>query len=473
MLDDEDIEMILCAALRTGPDWAEVFAETRCTVRITSVGRRLEPIIASTDRGVGIRVVRDGRYSYAYTNTLTRESMLSAAAAAASAAPARAPAAPAAAASAGTGEPGGAGGVATPATHRVRAAGYREPPMADQIALVRRAEDAAWQQGAAVRQVTVSHLGQYQETVVVSSLGPLARHHGNRTRMLAQAVAARDGIVQRGLASRGARLGTEFYADVTPESIGAEAACQALRLLDADRIAGGEMAVVLGAGSGGVLLHEACGHGLEADAIARGRSVFAATQGRHIGSGLFSAVDDATLPGAWGSAAWDDEGTSAERTVLFDQGRQVGLLTDRLSAGHGSLRLTGNGRRQSYAHAPQPRMTNTLILPGPDDPRAVLEDVPHGLYAVGLSGGEVDPVTGEFLFGVTEGYLIENGRLTRRVRGATLIGNGPETLGCIDAVCTDTEMRQGMCGKSGQWVATAFGSPTLRLRRITVGGAAG
>ncbi len=467
MLDETDLRRILTTALRTGADWAEVYAETRTSVRVTSVDRRLEPVVTSRDRGVGIRAVKGDRFSYAYTNTMTRAALEAAAEAAAASVTAT------------------SGGEAAPAAVGVdvalAAAGAAVDPdedgagvsLATRVELVRRAEAAAWEGGADVRQVTVAYLDQSQQVQVVNSLGDVARHTNQRTRMIVEVVAARDGVVQKGFCGPGATCGTSFYADTTPESIGASAAGQALRLLDAVPIRGGEMPVVLAAGGAGVFLHEACGHGLEADDVVRGRSVFAATRGQRIGSELFSAVDDATLPGSWGSATHDDEGTPAGRTVLFDQGRQVGFLTDRLSAGRVGERLTGNGRRQSYAHAPQPRMTNSLILPGPHDRDAVVGDVRRGLYAVGLRGGEVDPVTGEFVFGVTEGYLIENGTLTRRVRGAVLVGNGPETLALVDGVCGDFEMRQGMCGKGGQWVPTAFGSPTLRIARITVGGTSG
>jgi TldD protein len=227
---------------------------------------------------------------------------------------------------------------------------------------------------------------------------------------------------------------------------------------------------VLNAGGGGVLFHEACGHGLEADVIAKDTTVYARTRGQRVGSDLFSGVDDPTLVGEWGSFSFDDEGTPAERTVLFDHGDQLGEMSDRISAWKLGTVPSGNGRRQSYAHVPQPRMTNSIVLPGESDPKAIVADVEHGLYAEGLGGGEVNPATGDFVFGVTEAYLIEKGELTRRVRGANLIGNGPRALSLVDAVGTDFAMKQGMCGKGGQWVPVSFGTPTLRIARLTVGG---
>ena len=283
-------------------------------------------------------------------------------------------------------------------------------------------------------------------------------------------VAARDGLVQTGFEGPGATAGLELFDEIAPESIGEKAAQQALRLLDSEPSPAGEMTVVLNAGGGGVLFHEACGHGLEADAIAKDTTVYAGSRGQRVGREIFSGVDDATLPNAWGSLGFDDEGTPAQRTVLFEGGVQAGEMSDRISAAKLSGVSTGNGRRQSYAHVPIPRMTNSLVLPGESDPAAIVADVERGLYAEGLGGGEVDPATGDFVFGVTEAYLVEHGELTRRVRGANLIGNGPRILALVDAVGTDFDLKQGMCGKDGQWVPVAFGTPTLRIARLTVGG---
>jgi TldD protein len=230
------------------------------------------------------------------------------------------------------------------------------------------------------------------------------------------------------------------------------------------------MTVVLNAGGGGVLFHEACGHGLEADTIAKDTTVYAHTKGQRVGSEIFHGVDDASDPNGWGSFSFDDEGTPAQRTVLFEGGVQTGEMSDRINAARLGVAPSGNGRRQSYAHLPIPRMTNSYVLPGDSDPALILADVSYGLYADGLGGGEVNPATGDFVFGITEAYLIENGRLTQRVRGANLIGNGPQAIALVDAVGSDFAVKQGMCGKDGQWVPAGFGTPTLRIARLTVGG---
>lgn len=460
MLEERDASRALAAALGTGGDWAELYAERRESTRLSIADRRVETLSSGRDLGAGVRVVQGARSTYAYTNVLTTDGLLAAARAAAA------------------GLLGVQDAVVTdltrtapPVTHpaRLDPAGVDK---AAKVALARRAEEAAWAAGGEVRQVSVSYVDASQRVYVANSLGHLSDETRVRTRLVAQVVAARDGLVQTGFEGPGAARGFELYDQVDAAAVGDTAAQRALRLLDSDPAPAGELTVVLNAGGGGVLFHEACGHGLEADAIAKDTTVYARTRGQKIGSDLFSGVDDATMPGEWGSFGFDDEGVAAQRTVLFTNGVQVGEMTDRISAGKLATAYSGNGRRQSYAHVPQPRMTNSIVLPGGSDPRAIVADVGRGLYAEGLGGGEVNPATGDFVFGVTEAYLIEHGELTRRLRGANLIGNGPQALGLVDAVGTDLAMKQGMCGKGGQWVPVGFGTPTLRIARLTVGGTA-
>lgn len=458
MLTDSDVRATLAAALRTGGQWSEVYAEERDSVSLSIADRRVETISTGRDVGAGVRVVRGRQSAYAYTNVLTRESLLAAAGAAA-----------AGLLGVGDGSVADLRTARPPVVHPVRL-DPADVDTARKVALARRAEEAAWAAGDAVRQVMISYVDGRQRVFLANSTGHLSDTTRTRTRLVAQVVAARDGLVQTGFEGPGAAKGFEWYDEVDAAAVGAKAAGQALRLLDSQPAPAGELTVVLNAGGGGVLFHEACGHGLEADAIAKDTTVYAQTRGAQVGSPLFSGVDDATDVGAWGSFAFDDEGTPAQRTVLFDQGVQVGAMTDRISAGLLDAALSGNGRRQSYAHVPQPRMTNSYVLPGESDPARIVADVAHGIYAEGLGGGEVNPATGDFVFGVTEAYLIENGELTRRLRGANLIGNGPRALSLIDAVGSDFATKQGMCGKGGQWVPVAFGTPTLRIARLTVGG---
>ena len=460
MLEESDVRDVLSAALTSGADWAEIFAERRDSTAIYVEDHRIEQLTSSRLQGAGVRVVRGTQASYAYTNVLRRESLLDAARAAAAGIQGDRPVTVADLTRA---EP--------PVRHPALVA-PADVDKAAKVAIARRCEEAAWAEGSEVRQVTVSYADVAQRVFVANSLGRLADSTRIRTRLAAQVVAARDDLVQTGFEGPGASKGLEHFDEHPPEETGALAAQRALRLLDSVPMPAGELTVVLSAGGGGVLFHEACGHGLEADAVGKDNSVYARTRGQRVGSELFSGVDDPTLPGGWGSYEFDDEGTPAQRATLFEHGYQVGVLSDRVSAHRLDEGSTGHGRRQSYAHLPQPRMANSFVLPGTDDPDAIVADVAHGLYCVELGGGEVRSATGDFVFGVNEGYLIENGELTRRVRGATLIGNGPRTLALVDAVGTDFAQKQGMCGKGGQWVPVSFGTPTLRIARLTVGGTA-
>ena len=232
----------------------------------------------------------------------------------------------------------------------------------------------------------------------------------------------------------------------------------------------GEFPVVLAPGTGGVLIHEACGHGLEADTLVKDASVYAGRKGERFGRESVTIVDDATVPNSWGSFSVDDEGTSAQETVLFESGVLVGHMSDLRSARKIGDAPTGNGRRQSYAHMPVVRMTNTNLLPGPDDPEEIVRSVKRGVYAAQFAGGEVNPATGNFVFGMSEAYMIEDGEITYPIRGANLIGNGPKMLGVIDAIGYDFKFWEGVCGKDGQHAPVTTGMPTVLLGSVTVGG---
>ena len=458
MLDESDVRAALDAALATGGDWSEVYADRRDATSIRIEDHRVEELTSSRDQGAGIRVVKGSQAAYAYTNVLSRDSLVDAAKAAAAALQ---------------------GVQVTSVVDLTRiepTAGHpvarspRDTGKAEKVALTRRAEESAWEQSGEVRQVLASYADVVQRVFLANSLGHLSDETRTRTRLVCQVVATRDGLTQTGFEGPGGSLGLELFDTFAPEDVGAQAAQQALRLLDSIPSPAGEMTVVLNAGGGGVLFHEACGHGLEADMIAKDTTVYARRKGERVGSEIFHGVDDGTVANGWGSFGFDDEGVAAQRTVLFEGGVQTGEMSDRISAAKLGLGPSGNGRRQSYAHLPIPRMTNSFVLPGDSDPALIVADVDYGLYAEGLGGGEVNPATGDFVFGVTEAYLIEKGQLTQRVRGANLIGNGPQTLALVDAVGSDFETKQGMCGKDGQWVPVSFGTPTLRIARLTVGG---
>lgn len=459
-LDDDDVRAVLEAALSTGGEFAEIYAEDRRARNLRLDDGRVEDVISGLDRGAGIRVVAGRRTAYAYTNVLTREALVEAAKAAAAGVP-------------------GAGGTriadlterTPPVTHLPR----RDPADADRAALVEivcRTEAAAREVDAAIRQVTVVYADVRQSIFLANSEGHRSHETRVRTRLVANAVAARDGNIQTAHEGPGASQGHELFDEFPPEEVGRAVARRAVTMLDARPAPSGEFTVVLAAGSGGVLFHEACGHGMEADIVAKGASVYAGKRGQKIGTDILTGVDDATMPGHWGSFGFDDEGTPAQRTVLFEGGVCTDYMTDRLRATELGIPRSGNARRESYAHLPIPRMTNSFILPGTDDPEEILRSVKRGVWCEQLGGGQVDPASGDFVFGVSTGYWVENGEITYPIRGANLVGDGPTVLARVDALGTDFDVRQGICGKDGQGVPAGLGNPTLRIDRITVGGTA-
>lgn len=457
-LDDGDVAAALGAALSGGGDFAEVYAEDRRGRSVSLDDGKVEELVTGIDRGAGIRVLRGRQTGFAYTNVLTRDGLVAAAKVAAAGVQ-------------GTAQTTVADlvTVAAPVLHSARL----DPLTADGaalVAIVRRAEDAARSTDAAVRQVTVAWMDGRTEVFIANSEGHRSTETRVRTRLVANVVAARDGVIQTGFEGPGAAVGLELLESHPPEQVGRLAAERAVAMLDSIPAPSGEMPVVMAAGGAGVLFHEACGHGMEADIVAKDASVYAGRRGELIGTPIFTGVDDATDPGAWGSFGFDDEGTPAQRTVLFDAGVCTDYMSDRIRAAQLGIPASGNGRRQGYAYLPFPRMTNSYILPGTDDPAEILRSVTKGLYAKSLGGGQVDPASGDFVFGITEAYLIEGGELTQAVRGASLVGDGPTAISRIDALGTDFASKQGVCGKEGQRVPAGFGTPTVLLSMITIGG---
>jgi TldD protein len=286
-----------------------------------------------------------------------------------------------------------------------------------------------------------------------------------------QVVAERNGLLQNVRSGIGGQVGLEFLERRNPVDLARELAESAVIMLDSHPAPAGETTVVITNGWGGVLFHEACGHALEADFITNGASAYAGKIGQQVASPLITAIDDGTLPGRRGSLRFDDEGTPAQRTILIEKGILKEYMWDLTEARRVGRASTGNGRRQSYQHMPMPRMTNTYIDAGVHDPQEIIESVKQGIFVKHLGGGQADFASGDFVFSVTEGYLIENGRLTVPIRGATLVGNGPATLKQIDMVGTDLALDPGFgnCGK-GQSARVSVGQPTVRIPKLTVGG---
>jgi TldD protein len=462
LIDPDVLQSTLEHALRGGGDFAEVFVEDRRASSARYDDGRVEELVSGRDRGAGLRVVRGDTTGFAHTADLSPAGLLAAGDAAAAAAH-------------------GAGGPTRPIalTGRRSPVGPRDDVVAPEtvdkarkVDLLRRADAAARDQGAAITSVTASYADAHRRIVVANSDGLLADDDQVRTRVMVQCVATGDTGMQTGYEAPGRTMGFELFDTVHPEQVGRTAATRALSLLEAVPAPTGRIPVVLRRGAGGVLFHEACGHGLEADHIYKDASVFSDNLGELVASPLVTLVDDGTYGTEWGTLAIDDEGHPTQRNVLIDHGVLTEYMWDLRRArkeGHAS---SGNGRRETYKHLPMPRMTNTFVLEGDTDPDAIVQNVEFGLYCVQLGGGQVNPATGDFVFGVTEAYLIEHGEITRPVRAAQLIGNGPDVLRGIDAVGNDFDTWTGMCGKNGQSVPVSSGQPTVLVREITVGGTA-
>ncbi|MGH9028734.1 MAG: TldD/PmbA family protein [Acidimicrobiales bacterium] len=462
LLEAPMVERVLNSALSRGGDFAEVFAEDRHGTAASLDDGRVEELSTGRDRGAGVRVVVGETTGYAHTADLSEAGLLAAAEAAAAVAH----------------EQGGRRTVGLGPAPDERRPGVRllpeEVEKARKIELLERADEAARSSGDAISQVSAAYGDSRRRMLVANSDGLLVSDDQVRSRFTVSCVALGDTGMQTGFESAAFTVGFELFEMVDVEQVAATAARRALTKLSARPAPSGELPVVLAAGSGGILFHEACGHGLEADHIEKDASVFVGRVGQQVASPLVTLVDDGTMGPEWGSFAVDDEGHAAMRNVLIQDGVLTDYMWDFLRARKQSRASSGNGRRQSYRHLPMVRMTNTFVLNGGSDPDEIVAQTPRGVYVAKLGGGQVNTPTGDFVFGTTEAYLIEGGRITEPLRDANLIGNGPEVLTRIDAVGHDFAMGgPGTCGKDGQGVPVGTGQPTLRITALTVGGTAG
>ena len=448
---------VLGRALRRGGDFAEVYAEEKQSLSVRLEDQKVEDVTSGTDRGASVRLVHGPTTLFGYTESLEEEALLTLAD------------------ELSAGLAGGA--LAVPPLVRVNGSPQhpvRLPPALvhtpAKAAMLREVDQAARDRSAEVRQVMCGYSDSRQRVWIANSRGTFA--HDDRTRVVLAltVVAQRQGLIQIGRETVAQHGGFEAIQDTDLAQLAALATDKAVVMLGARPSPAGRMPVVLAGGFGGVLFHEACGHGLEADYILKKTSIWEGRLGQTVAEPFLTAVDDGVSEGMWGSASFDDEGTPCQRTVVVEEGVLTGYLTDLLRGEKLGFASTGNGRRQSFRYLPYPRMTNTYFAPGTVDPSDLIAGTPRAFYAKSLSGGQVDPATGDFVFGVAEGYLIEDGKLGPAVRGATLIGNGAEVLRSIDAVASDLEVKAGMCGKEGQSVPVGTGQPTIRLRELTVGG---
>jgi TldD protein len=346
----------------------------------------------------------------------------------------------------------------------------RDLGIAAKIEFARRGDAAAREVLPSARQVTSVILDTHRKILVVNSDGLVSPDSKYYLHCIVQVVGEKDGRVESAHESDGGYVGVEFFEETSPESIGRECARRVKVLLDAKPAPAGTMPVVISAEAGGTMIHEAVGHGLEADLACNGLSVYQGKIGQQVASPLVSVLDDGTMPAKRGSFAYDDEGTPSQKNTLIENGVLKGYMVDKLSAMKFDLMATGNGRRESFRSKPIVRMTNTYIAPGKDDPRKILADTPYGVYVKAMGGGQVNTVTGDFVFAVTEGYIIENGKIGAPIRGATLVGNGPKVLSIVDRVGSDLGFATGTCGKDGQGAPVTDAQPTIRIPEMTVGG---
>ena len=459
---ERDLERYLGEALSAGGDYADLYFECQATTSISLDESIVKGATQGVSVGCGVRVISGEKTGYAYTDDLAAEKILQAARIAAQIAsgPAR------------VSTVGLAGATVERNLYPVLTA-PTDVELARKMELVFRADRAARRHDHRIFQVRVGYADEVRYVMVAGSDGRLVGDFQPLARLSLVCLARQGQITQRGTSGGGGRVELEFFErEKTPEHFATEAARQAVVQLEATDAPAGEMAVVLGPGWPGILLHEAVGHGLEADFNRKKTSAFSGRLGQRVASELCTVVDDGTIPARRGSLNMDDEGTPTNCTVLIEKGVLKGYLQDKLNAQLLRAPLTGNGRRESYEHMPMPRMTNTYMLAGESDPQEIIRSVDRGLYAVSFGGGQVDITSGKFVFSASEAYLIENGAITRPVRNATLIGSGPEVLTQVSMVGGDLQLDEGIgtCGKDGQSVPVGVGLPTLRVDRLTVGG---
>ncbi|HXX36107.1 MAG TPA: TldD/PmbA family protein [Thermodesulfobacteriota bacterium] len=470
MIEHIPFEKIVKEALREGGEFADLFFEQTHSAVIICEEDRIEKVISGVDAGVGLRILFGRKTFYGFTTEITEEALFDLAKRISRSAK----------------EGGGE-----------RKDGFPEPPraavapvsiskslypirrhpeglsMEERISMVKRANEAARRLDPHIQQVRVLYRDVNQKVSISNSEGTLVEGERVGTVFSVQVVSAKGDVVQTGYEPIGGTVGFELFDLHPPEEVAEVAARRSLLMLSARKAPMGKMAVVLSSEAGGTMIHEAIGHGLEADLAQQGLSVYSRKIGERVASSLITVVDDPTLPQKRGSYAFDDEGVASRRTILVEQGILRGYLYDRLSALEDGVESSGNGRRESYQDKPIPRMSNTMILPGRMEPEEIVHSVEKGLFVKKMGGGQVNTVNGDFIFEVNEGYLIEKGSVGEPVCGATLIGNGPQVLKDIDMVGSDLGFGIGTCGKDGQGVPVADAQPTLRIPELIVGGQEG
>jgi len=458
MISNITLSSVLARALITGGDFAEIFAEDSLSTNISMLNGNVENTISGRTYGIGIRIFKGLKSVYAYTNNSSLDSLLQTAEKAALA----------------LGEL--KEDISIVLNEKIS---YNNHPIiyvpssvasGKKIEVMRTGYKAARDYHEEIKQVSVNYIDKIQNVLIANTEGLLKEDRRVRTRLAISSVASLNGENQTGSDSPGAHMGFEFFEKIDPAAVGREASRIAHTMIHAKNCPAGQMTVAIDNGFGGVIFHEACGHSLEATAVAKGNSVFANMIGKQIASTKVTAIDDGTLKNEWGSLNIDDEGNETTRNVLIKDGILQGYMIDKLNGRRMGMKATGSSRRESYKFAPTSRMTNTFIDAGNDDEKEIIASIDNGLYAKKMGGGSVNPVTGEFNFAVSEGYLVRNGVIQEPVRGASLIGKGSEILMNIDMVGKNLAHGQGMCGSVSGSIPANVGQPMIRVSEITVGG---
>ena len=458
MISKRLLTEILEKALSTGADFAEVYVERTNENANSMVDSRVDSITNKLIAGVGIRILKGTRCISGSCTSMERSDLLACATRVADALD------------------GVPEGISIHLTERIfgdihpirivpSCVGNKE-----KIEILKEGYFAAKDFAPEITQVTGTLLDVDHNILIANTEGLYTRDRQIRTRMSIQAIAEKNGESQTGGFNPGRRGGLEMFEEVLPKAVGERAARQAVTMVSAGYCPAGVMPVAIDNGFGGVIFHEACGHSLEASSVAYGRSQFTGKLGQKIANEKVTAIDDGTIPNAWGSINIDDEGTPAQRNVLIENGILKSYMIDKFNGRRMGMESTGSARRQSYSYTPTSRMTNTYIAPGEDKNEDIIASMEYGLYAKDMGGGSVNPVTGEFNFSVKEGYIVRNGKICEPVRGASLVGKGSEVIQNIDMVGSDLDMGQGMCGSSSGSVPTNVGQPLIRVSSITVGG---
>lgn len=458
MISREVCKRVLQKAVSTGADYAEIFAENTVNHTLRVMAGKVDNITDATIAGAAVRVYKGLRSVMASTVDTSESGLLRCAQQAADAL--------------------GEGKTEMDIVLRERLCGDIHPikivpgsvSNREKIDIVRAGCNAAKEFDGSVTQSIGRLLDVDHNILIASTDGLYAQDRQIRTRLFIQAIAEKNGESQEGMCSPGRRMGMEMFDFIDPKAVGRHAARQAVTMAGAGYCPAGVMTVAIENGFGGVIFHESCGHSLEASAVAYGQSQFCGKLGQKIANEKVTAIDDGTIPNAWGSINIDDEGTPAQRKVLIENGVLKSYMIDKFNGRRMGMASTGSSRRQSFAYVPTSRMTNTYIAPGEDKNEDIISSMEYGLYAKEMGGGSVNPVTGEFNFAVREGYIVRNGKICEPVRGASLVGKGSEILQNIDMVGTDLDMGQGMCGSSSGSIPTNVGQPLIRVSSITVGG---